>query len=267
MTTQGNQPLLSDLRQIRAIIRREVRSRYTGDKLGYWWAYIFPLSWMLVIYVAFVVLGRNSPVDTDIVSFLLSGVMPYLAARFAINAILRVRAAYRYILILPQINIEKVAAYVFLLELANSIATFSILLVANFVAFGYLELHDPILALWGLTLAVGSGASFAFFLTVSSQTFPALSKSAPIILRPLFYISGVFYIANEIPPNILKWISWNPLFHAIEILREGMFIGYVSVLSNSIVPISFIAACLTLSIVISSFVKNPLKSFRGEEVA
>lgn len=266
MTSLASDGLLPTVRRLRAIILREVGSRYAGDKLGYLWAYIFPLSWLLVIYVAFVLLNRQSPIDTDIVSFLLSGVMPYLAARFVINAIIRARAAYRHLIILPQVSLVQIVSAIFLLELGNGLLMFAGLLAANYVIFGYLELHDPVIVLFAFFLALASGGSFAFLLTALSRISPIIPKSAPIILRPLFYVSGVFYIANEIPPGLLRLMAWNPLFHAIELLREGMFSGYSSVLAEVWVPIVFILTCTLLGIFLISLGRLPFEAQGGEEL-
>ncbi|WP_265569765.1 ABC transporter permease [Sphingomicrobium nitratireducens] len=257
---------LGEIRRMRAIMRREIGSRYAGDTVGYLWAYIFPLSWMAVIYLAFIAFGRTSPIDTDIVSFLLSGVLPYLGTRFVINAVVRARTAYRHILILPQVDITLVIFSIFLLELANGIAMFSGLLLLNYAVFGFFEMADPGLVLWGFFLAIGSGGAFGFLLVALARISPVIPKSNPIFLRPLFYISGVFFVANELPLGFLTAISWNPLFHAVELLREGMFAGYHSVLANGWVPVAFIGACLALGLIVLNAESLPFEGESEEEL-
>lgn len=234
------------LRKVKAVIQREVGSRYTGDALGYLWAYIVPLAWIAVIYALFILLGRHVPIDTDILTFICSGIVPYLSARYAVNAILRARTAYRHILSFPTVSPDLVAGSVFLLELGNSILVFVILLLLNFVFFGYFEMYDPVLALWGFFLAVASGGAFGYLMASVSTIVPAVYRATPIFLRPFFYISGVFYTANELPPGIRDLFAWNPLFHGIEILRNGMFEGYTSLLGNSIVPVAFIIVAVAV---------------------
>lgn len=234
------------LRKVKAIIQREIGSRYTGDALGYLWAYLVPLAWVLVIYAIFVLLGRRIPIDTDIGSFICSGVVPYVCSRYAVNAILRARTAYRHILSLPSVSPNLVGGSVYCLEMANSLLIFGFLLLLNYIVFGFFEMHDPVLALWGFTLAVTSGGAFGYLMASLSTIMPALSRATPIMLRPLFYISGVFYTANELPPSLRDLFAWNPLFHGIEILRNGLFIGYESVFALAWVPISFIIGCVAI---------------------
>ncbi|WP_338241704.1 ABC transporter permease [Aurantiacibacter hainanensis] len=238
------------VRKMKAIIMREVGSRYTGDALGYLWAYIVPLTWIGVIYILFIVLGRRIPIDTDIGSFICSGVVPYLCARYAVNAILRARTAYRHILSFPSVSPNLVGGSVFLLELGNSVLVFLILLLLNFVIFGFFEMHDPVLAMWGFFLAVSSGGAFGYMMASLSTIVPALTRATPIFLRPFFYISGVFYTANELPPAVRDWLSWNPLFHGIEVLRNGLFEGYTSLLGTSSVPVAFIIVCVAIGFLV-----------------
>ncbi len=232
------------LRKIKAIILREIGSRYTGDAIGYLWAYIVPLAWIAVIYILFVALDRRVPIDTDILSFICSGIVPYLCARYAVNAILRARTAYRHILSFSTVSHNLVGFAVFMLELGNSILVFLVLLLLNYAAFGFFEMHDPALALWGFFLAVATGGAFGYLMMSLSTIWPALSRATPLFLRPFFYISGVFFTANELTPDIRELLSWNPLFHGIEVLRNGLFEGYVSLLGTSSMPLIFIAICV-----------------------
>ncbi len=238
------------LRKIKAIILREIGSRYTGDALGYLWAYVVPLAWIGVIYVLFIALDRRIPIDTDIGSFICSGVVPYICARYTINAILRARTAYRHILSFSTVSHNLVACAVFLLELGNSVLVFLVLLLLNYAAFGFFEMHDPVLALWGFFLAVAGGGAFGYLMMSLSTIWPALSRATPIFLRPFFYISGVFYTANELTPGVRELLSWNPLFHGIEILRNGLFEGYHSLLGTSTTPLIFIVICIAAGFVV-----------------
>ncbi len=227
-------------KRVRAVIFREIRSRYTGDKLGYLWAYIAPLAWIAIIYILFQLLGRSSPIDTDIASFIFSGIIPYLSARFIINAVMRARMAYRNLMTLPSVTALTVYLSVFILELFNSILIYAVLLCLNYIVFGFFEIDEPIVAIWGFLLACGSGGAFGFLIVNLARKSEIFAKATPIFLRPLFYLSGVFYTVNELPPSLVGWIYWNPLLHAIEILRDGLFVSYDSRMGTALIPISFI---------------------------
>ena len=237
--------------RMQAIIVREVRSRFTGDVLGYAWAYLTPLAWVGIIYFIFSFMGRRSPIDTDVLSFILSGVIPYIAFRFTITAVLRARTAYRHIMALSTVSPQLVYAAIAILELYNALAIYALFLAANYLIFGRFEMADPLLALLGFSLAWGSGAAFGYAAVRLSAISEVAARITPTLLRPLFYISAVFYTANEMPVSVVEWLAWNPLLHAIELTRSGLFLAYESHVASPWVPILFIGLALAVGISVS----------------
>src|SRR5690606_2813292 len=48
----------------------------------------------------------------------------------------------------------------------------------------------------------------------------------PILMRPLFLMSGVFYTPQMFPTTVSDLLSWNPVIHGIELIRSGYYDGY-----------------------------------------
>lgn len=230
--------------QVSAIIAREIQSRYTGDVLGYGWAYVTPLAWIGLIYLIFNILGRSSPIDTDLGSFIISGVMPYLAFRYQVNALLRVKASYRHLLILPGLSLRTIYFSIAALEFCNALLIHLMLLGINFAISGAFEIHQIFLWLFGFALASFSGAALGYAVSANSARADSASRIMSVVLRPLFYITPIFYIASELPEDIIWVIAWNPLLHAIELLRQGAFYSYQSHAFTLWIPILFIGGCI-----------------------
>jgi capsular polysaccharide transport system permease protein len=47
-----------------------------------------------------------------------------------------------------------------------------------------------------------------------------------IVNRPLFLISGVFFIFEEVPADWQPWLWWNPLIHVTATMRTGFYAEY-----------------------------------------
>jgi len=45
----------------------------------------------------------------------------------------------------------------------------------------------------------------------------------PLLGRPLFFTSGIFFTAEMIPSEIRQYLLYNPLLHMIEIVRSAFF--------------------------------------------
>lgn len=231
-------------RQMTAVITRELRSRFVGDPLGYGWAYLTPLAWIAVIYAVFHILGRTSPVDADIGSFILTGIMPYLAFRYQVSSVLRAKTAYRSVMTLPDVSPSTIYAAIIALEFYNILIIYLALLLGNFMVFDALHMANPLGAFWGFLLASGVGGAFGYLLVSLGGNGASVTRATAIVLRPMFYLSAVFYTANELPLDWQKWLAWNPVLHTIELMRSGVFLDYRSEVANGWVPVVFILLCV-----------------------
>ena len=45
-------------------------------------------------------------------------------------------------------------------------------------------------------------------------------------MRPLFWLSGIFFTANSLPDNARSIMLYNPVLHATELVRDGWYDDY-----------------------------------------
>ena len=225
--------LVGHLDIIAALARRELRSRFGENALGYAWTYVAPLAWIAATYFAFYLFQRTSPVFTDTVTFIISGLIPYAAFRYVITAISHSVLRTRGLLIFPTVTQEHAIVTAAILEFANVFVVYAIVMFVNYVMFGNFELDNFALFSWGLALAWGLGVAYAYFFESLARINPTFGQLAPVLLRPAFFISGVFFTANELPDALLAVLGWNPLLHAIEIARDGMLFHYESRIASA----------------------------------
>lgn len=242
--------LLDDAQVVLALARREVRSRFGNNVLGYAWTYVTPLVWIAATYFAFYFFGRRSPVFTDTITFIISGLIPYAAFRYVINAIGRVPGATRGLLIFPSVTIEHGVVSMALIEFVNIFIVFAVVAALNYLLFGNGELDNPLQFLFGVALAWGLGASYAYLFLGLAGINSTFIHIAPVLLRPTFFISGVFFTANELPDRALAFFAWNPLLHAIEIARDGMLFHYQSRVAEPLYPIVWIIVMLAGALIL-----------------
>ena len=70
-------------------------------------------------------------------------------------------------------------------------------------------------ALLGLGVGVTNTVIFAFV--------PTYQNVWKIITRPMFLISGVFFIMEDLPKSIQEILWWNPVIHATALMRKGFY--------------------------------------------
>ncbi len=236
---------------ISALMIRDIKSRFAGHGIGYAWAFITPILWIAVIAGFFSLIGRNPTIYTDIVSFLLAGLLPYVVFRQTITAMLRASTANRYMVFFGTVKFTDIYLSTALLEYLTGIIVYACLFTGNWLLFSHAEMHDLLMAITGFGLAWLLGVSFGRLAAVLARTNNLVMRSVPIILRPMFWISGIFYTANELPGYVIDFLWFNPLFHAIEIVRSGVFVGYESRVADFMVPVVYILVFYILSDVLS----------------
>ena len=220
--------LVAHIDIILALVARDFRGRFGQNSLSYAWTYLAPLAWIGATYLGFYIFSRTSPVYTDTITFIISGLIPYAAFRYTVTALGRVNNGIRGLLIFPTVRHEHGIVAVALLEFVNIFVVFAVVAVANLLLFGNGELDNIPQFVAGVALAWGLGASYGYLVSSLGRYRPNLWRFGVALLRPTFFLSGVFFTANELPEDWLKYFGWNPLLHAVEVARDGMLFHYHS---------------------------------------
>ena len=226
---------------VSAIVQREIRTRFSGGSLGYGWAIVLPVTWVLAIVVFFVWVGRQPPVAVPLAVFIASGMVPYLIFRQVITAMMRVVRANRHMITLGPTTEEDILTAGAVLELINVILVCVAICAILKMTSGLPAPTDPVSVFLGLILAWGLGASTGRFAASIAYYSDTAQRLTPIVLRPFFWISGIFFVAAELPQHAQNVLWYNPLLHIIEILRTGMLPGFGSDFAQPLIPIGAIA--------------------------
>ena len=234
--------LRTQIQIVAALARRDVQSRFGESWYSYAGSFLAPIAWIAATWLAFSLLGRSSPVYTDMFSFIISGLIPFALFRYVVTAIGRTKSTARGLVLFPTVVEEHNMAAGALVELANGFILFLLVAAANLAIFGKGELADPLAFSGGMLLCWGLGGSYAYFIAKLARFHSGATNFGQLLLRPTFFLSAIFFTANELPEHILDWLSWNPLLHAVEIARDGMLFNYHSRVASGGYVLMWIAA-------------------------
>ena len=216
------------LQTVNALIIRDMKTKFSDDPLGYGWALLNPLAWIGALVVFFTIVQKQSPIFTDLISFVMSGMLPYMVFRYTITAMMRAKKLNRSLTYIESVTSGKIMISAALVELINGVVVYLVLFSLNYVVYEKAEAHNLLLMMYGYLCAWAIGASVGNFVAELSARYDIFSRIMPVLLRPVFWLSGIFYTANELPLGIAEILTLNPLFQAIEVLRSGAFQGYES---------------------------------------
>ena len=238
-----------------ALVVRERLTRFSGGVFGPLWAYATPVAWITFVVVSFNILGRASPLASGPEIFVATGILPYVLFRQTISSMTRTLIANRYLLYFQPLTTQNILFSAALVELLNTIITSLVIFSAIIILFGAAMPSDILTVYLAMGQAWALGASAGSLFAAVGRWSDSVSRAIPLVLRPMFWISGIFYIATELPLAAQELFAWNPLFHVIELLRAGFFLGYVSPIADPVYVCSTIILLFVTSIVIDRFVK------------
>ncbi len=237
-------------RVIHALILRETRTRFDRNKLGYLWALFEPITYVLILIAVFSAMGRSSPIgdSQSLPLFFLSGLVPWLLFANTVNKVMEGVNANKGLLTYTQVTPFDVLVSRALLEFATMVVVLMILLFL-FAWAGYYQpiesFNDMLLGLLAIWLfAVGIGfinASIKLYLPSYGQTYAAIQ-------RPFFFVSGIFFTAESLPPTLREIALYNPILHAVEWCRSAIFTNYDARYLDKDYLLTFVVVLLSIGL-------------------
>jgi capsular polysaccharide transport system permease protein len=216
-------------RVIFALILRETKTRYGKTRIGYLWALFEPMAHMLIFVTIFSFIGRSSPLGGSVAMLILTGLFPYNLFSNLANQLMNAVAANRVLLSYPHVTPFDVMVARSILEIANQIVVFSfvllILAVQNLWDMQFANVMTVIMVvLVGSTLGFGLGLVNA----VLAFQFPSYANVFGMLMRPMYFLSGIFFVVDYMSTDIQNIMYYNPIAHLIEWFRSAMYMGYES---------------------------------------
>ncbi|WP_444939910.1 ABC transporter permease [Microbulbifer sp. ZKSA004] len=217
---------------IYALLVREMKTRFGKWRLGYAWVLIEPSLHVLVLVAVFSLAGRDFYPGVPTELFMLGGIVPFLFFNHCFNkglaAVESNKGLFNYRQLRP---FDAVLSRTFLEYLIY--LTSLVVLLGGFAWLGISTRFNDFLLLVVVNLlffcfCLGLGMA----LCVVGVKFPEAAKFSPMIVRPLYFMSGVFFSLEQVPKEYHSFLMWNPLLHVIELTREGLFANYHGVFGN-----------------------------------
>ena len=237
---------------VNALIYRELKTRVSNVKFGVFGVFIQPLGVMAVFVLIIGALRRGSTYQMNLALFLLTGILLYtLFSDIAVRSLNAIKANKALFIYKPVKPIDTVIARSIVEAGLYSI----VLLVISFGIFIFKEKfmldNFPLLVFVFLLLSI-TASGFGLFFMVAGFRYPWLFQVVPLLLRPLWFTSGVFFSLQQLPQWIRPWLSWNPILQAIELSRNAFDSNYV--INPSLISLPYLITCALLSITLGLWI-------------
>lgn len=223
-----------------ALVLRETRTRFGKNQLGYIWAVLEPCLHISVWFCLFLFISnKTGNSNADPLLILTTGILPFFLFRRIYTFMARAISSNQALLHYPMVRHIDLVGARFILEGATMmfVSFFIIIIVTSLgivpIPNNALKLLTAIGAV--LWLALGFGA-FNSVMTILSPTY---DKILGITGRLLYFTSGIHYLAEQLPKEVVRYLSYNPILHGVELFREGYIYNYHS----SFASFGYMGAC------------------------
>lgn len=214
------------LRVTAALIVREMSTRYGSKPGGYLWAVFDPVAHVAMMTILFQVFARMPALGLNFPLFFASGYLPFTFYQRMSSFTAATMKANKALLSYPIVSPFDAIVSRFILQLmTDSLVT--VLILALIAEFGGV---DQSMDYAGM-LEAASGAA-VLGLGIGTINIVLFSRSSlyeqvfGIVNRPLFMISGVFFLPETLPQPFRDLMLFNPLVHIIMWFRSAIYPEY-----------------------------------------
>ena len=218
---------------ISALVIRELKTRLGGKWLGAFWAFGEPLAHVMFMTLMLGTVRGRVMANVDFSVFLVTGVIPFalfknIALRL-MDAVDSNRGLFAYRQVKPMDAFVSRA----LLEIVISTVVF-IMALGLMQWWGIDALPSRPLEVVGIVvLLIVAGFGTGLTLAMVTHTVPASRTLVKMFFWPLYFMSGVIFSVSTLPSEVVSWLLWNPVLHALELLRSNFMNAYQPVEGTS----------------------------------
>lgn len=218
--------LETHIRVVAALLVREMSTRFGAKPGGYLWAIIDPAGHIAFLSLIFMAITHTPALGKSFPLFFATGFLAfqfYAAMASYLNGAIK---ANRTLLSYPNVApIDTIVSRYILQAGTTAVVSICVLGVILLTVDQAVYLNWPAIleAVFAATLlALGVG----IFNNVASLRFPLYEQIFNIVNRPLFLVSGVFFLPDALPGPIRDIVLYNPLVHVVMLFRKGFYPEY-----------------------------------------
>jgi lipopolysaccharide transport system permease protein len=209
---------------IRNFVVRDLKARYIGSFMGFFWSVIHPLVLLSsYAFVFMVIFGVGAPPDSgtnNFPLFLFCGILPWLFFQDTLQRSSTVIIDNANLITKTVFPTEILPLTVLLAGLVNHLIGFAILLCFILFVIGKISVFILLIPVYLAVLMLFS-LGLAWFISSLNVFIRDISQVLTVILTFWFWFTPIFYA--KIPPKYSKYsfiLLWNPLANTVTGYRD-----------------------------------------------
>ncbi|MDX3929001.1 MAG: ABC transporter permease [Shinella sp.] len=214
------------IRVVSALVVREMSTRFGGKPGGYMWAILEPAAYIALLTMVFSAISRVPALGSNFPLFFATGFLSYQFYQATSGYVAAALRSNMNLLSYPAVApIDTLAARLILQTGTSALVAVLVFFTIAWTMGLHLQLN------WTDIFEAASLASILAFgvglmNNVAFMKYPLYEQLFGIVTRPLFMMSGVFFLPDQMPHPYQDVLLFNPLCHVIMLFREGFYPEY-----------------------------------------
>ncbi|MBR3880221.1 MAG: ABC transporter permease [Mailhella sp.] len=243
-------------RVIYALMMREVHTIYGSSRLGYLWALIDTMTSVVIFWTLREIMGFRPPHGMPILFFLLAGFCLFSIFRGTVNKCMNAVSGNKALLTFPQVTpLDLMIGRMVVLWGKEIVSALILLIVAALLGI-YFQVSNFAVLVFTLFIPALLGLGVGMTCHAINTYFPVTEKIVSIILRIMFFTSGVFFSISRFPSYVMDYVWWNPMIQIIEMCRMSISAGYRAMPYSVLYLCSCTAVFLCLGLLLERHVRG-----------
>lgn len=219
-------PKFRTARAIMALVLREMSSTYGRSPGGYIWALLEPIGGIAVLSFVFSFALRAPGLGTNFPLFYATAFLPYMMFSDVSIKVAQSINFSKQFLSYPSVTFIDALVARFLLNTMTHVMVFYVVIVGIHLIFDVSSIIDyrrvflTFIATSFFAMSVGIMNCFLF------TKFPIWQSLWGVLMRPMFIISGVFFLFEDVPTELRDYLWYNPIIHITGMMRAAFYPTY-----------------------------------------
>jgi len=213
---------------IKALTIRDMQGLMSSYNYGFAWALLEPMMFIGIMRVLRSAFKGLTPPNMPPSTFLIVGIVPFYLYIQAIQAASGAVSSSDKMLEFPRVTPVDLA-------ISSALTSFCIYfaLFCGFTLFfsnyeGAWPPKNAMEVLFAFVMVWALGVALGLVVGTTARVFPPIKNFMSYYNLANRMMGGMLFVATMFPQSFWPYFTWNPIFHCMEMLREGWFVTYTS---------------------------------------
>jgi capsular polysaccharide transport system permease protein len=238
------------------IMLRDLKTRFGSSALTYLVAVLWPALHVALILGIYLVLGRLPVFGTDLMTWSVTGALCFVLFIYPYRFVGMSLAEGSALLGFPIVQPIDLIIAKCVLEALTAVMYTLFIFVGLALAGWHIQVHHMSVALEAWLAALYFGISMGVFFAPIIRMFKFAMLLGTLITISAWISSGNLFLPDSIPDPYHYYLSFNPLMHAMEWFRTGVYFDYTSETLDKAYLLSLSSVLVFLGLVLERYTRG-----------